>query len=63
MALSLRKQIVGKGVEQEGGVMMLAGSEDKEEIAQVAHSVWGSLMRASSRAWDSLEMSQIGDKV
>jgi len=31
--------LVRKGVEQEGGVMTLAGSEDRQEIAQIAHSV------------------------
>jgi len=31
--------LVRKGVEQEGGVMTLTGAEDREEIAQVAHSV------------------------
>ncbi len=31
--------VVRKGVEQEGGVMTLAGSEDRQEIAQIAHSV------------------------
>jgi len=31
--------LVRKGVEQEGGVMSFAGSEDRAEIAEVAHSV------------------------
>ncbi len=31
--------VVRKGVDQESGVMTLAGSEDRQAIAEIAHSV------------------------